>query len=104
MRRLRRLAVPPKQQEVCLLLSFGYGTASIAERLGLSPYTVAEHVQGLYRRLGVEGHTATLLNALYREPDFAWGRPAHRAPAAFLPLEAAGLASAAEAARALGRR
>ena len=76
LRRLRRLAVPPKQQEVCLLLCFGHNTTAVAERLGLSSYTVAEHVQNLYRRLGVEGNTAALLDVFYREPGLPGGRTA----------------------------
>jgi len=55
--------LPPRLRQVFTRLLAGYDASQVAEELGLSIYTIYEHMQRLYRRLGVEGRQQ--LVALY---------------------------------------
>jgi DNA-binding NarL/FixJ family response regulator len=47
----------PRQQEVALLIAQGLTNPEIAQRLGLSTFTVRHHVSNILRRLGVQSRT-----------------------------------------------
>jgi DNA-binding CsgD family transcriptional regulator len=47
--------MPPRLAQILELLLAGESPKAIARRVGLSLWTVREHVQRLYRRLGVSG-------------------------------------------------
>ena len=59
-----------RQREVAALIAEGVSNAQIAERLVLTPGTVANHMEHILRRLGVQTrtHVATWAHAhgLYR--------------------------------------
>jgi len=57
-RALATLGLPPRQQEIALLLAQGAQNAAIATRLGLRPSTVAGTVKDIYRRVGIDSRTA----------------------------------------------
>jgi DNA-binding CsgD family transcriptional regulator len=55
-----------REGQVATLVVDGLSDREIADRLGLSPYTVSQHVKALYRKLGVDsrvGLTRLLLGA-----------------------------------------
>ncbi|MFB9909404.1 LuxR C-terminal-related transcriptional regulator [Allokutzneria oryzae] len=68
-----RMGLTMRRIEILQRLVDGQSTAAIAEELGLSPKTVQNHLQRIYRTLGVQRRTAAV----------AWwaGLSAHRAPA-----------------------
>jgi PAS domain S-box-containing protein len=62
--RPRGVAPPPltpRQHEVLVLLSEGLTTAQMAERMGLSPQTVQNHIKALLRALGVRSRLEAVL-------------------------------------------
>jgi PAS domain S-box-containing protein len=67
----------PRQHEVLVLLSKGLTTAQMAERMGLSPQTVQNHIKALLRALGVRsrleavlaGHRLGLVSGSEPPPD-----------------------------------
>ncbi|HUT79277.1 MAG TPA: LuxR C-terminal-related transcriptional regulator [Polyangia bacterium] len=61
----RRPALSPRQEQVLLLLGDGLGLGEIAERLGLSEWTVKTHRDEGRRRLGAR--TSTQAAVLVRE-------------------------------------
>jgi DNA-binding CsgD family transcriptional regulator len=52
-----------REVEVLRLMARGHTYAGAAERLGLSPHTVASHVKKLYRKLGVHSVGAAVMRA-----------------------------------------
>ena len=50
------LPLSARQKEVCLLLSEGFGYQSLAERLGVTPNTIVDHVRKIYDKLDVRNH------------------------------------------------
>lgn len=50
----------PREQEVMRLLVEGSSSAAIAERLGISPHTVRDHVKHLYRKTGTTSRSELL--------------------------------------------
>ena len=42
----------PREAEVLRLLVLGHAVNAVAERLGISPHTVRDHVKNLYRKTG----------------------------------------------------
>ena len=50
------LPLSARQKEVCLLLSEGSGYQSLAERLGVTPNTIVDHVRKIYDKLDVRNH------------------------------------------------
>ncbi len=73
---MRWLQLSIKQCEVCLLLSYGYGYAAIAERLTVKVSTVVDHVRKIYHKLGVS-QQEELLRKLVAGPDdgAVWEQP-----------------------------
>ena len=71
----------PRQREVAALIASGLTNMEIAERLVLTPGTVANHVEGILRRLGFRSRTqvAALLG------DAGAARPDPRRPAGEQP-------------------
>ena len=53
----------PREIDVLRLMARGFTYAGVAERLGLSPHTVASHVKKLYRKLGVHSVGAAVMRA-----------------------------------------
>ena len=51
----------PRQHEVLMLLGQGMTTAQMAERMGLSPQTVQNHIKALLRTLGVRSRLEAVL-------------------------------------------
>jgi PAS domain S-box-containing protein len=51
----------PRQHEVLVLLSEGLTTSQMAERMGLSPQTVQNHIKALLRALGVRSRLEAVL-------------------------------------------
>jgi DNA-binding CsgD family transcriptional regulator len=52
-----------RETEVLRLIARGYTYARAAQRLGLSPHTVASHIKKLYSKLGVHSSSAAVLQA-----------------------------------------
>ena len=55
-----------KQKEVCLLLTEGPSYQHLAERLGVRPNTIIDHVRKIYDKLDVRSHHE-LLSKLAQE-------------------------------------
>ena len=66
----------PRQREVAALIAAGLTNMEIAERLVLTPGTVANHVEGILRRLGFRSRTQVA--ALLGDPSIV--RPDARRP------------------------
>jgi DNA-binding NarL/FixJ family response regulator len=67
----------PRQAEVIALVAAGLTNREIAERLGITPATVCEHVANIRWRLGLTGRAQLAAWAI----DQAWSRYAIRATA-----------------------
>lgn len=65
--------LPPRAREVLELVARGLDDAAIAERLGLSPTTVRNHVHSLYRRLRLGSRAQLVVWA--RERGLGTGEP-----------------------------
>jgi DNA-binding CsgD family transcriptional regulator len=59
-----------REQEVLHLLGRGLTTAAMAEKLGISPHTVRDHLKHLYRKTGTKGRSE-LLGLITRGPPVA---------------------------------
>lgn len=59
-----RYGLSPRQREVLLLVIRGESTKRIAHRLGLSVYTVQDHLDGACEKVGVRGRKALLARIL----------------------------------------
>jgi DNA-binding CsgD family transcriptional regulator len=59
-----RYGLSPREREVLLLVVRGESTKRIAIRLGLSPYTVQDHVDNTCAKVGVRGRRALLARIL----------------------------------------
>ena len=67
--RLRRLGLTRREVEVLRLIATGATSADAGRRLGISPATVAKHLDHIYRRLGVDTRTAAAARALSSTPE-----------------------------------
>lgn len=54
---MEALRLTPRQMEVLRLIAQGLGNEQMADRLGLSPFTVKNHVHNILERLGVSDRT-----------------------------------------------
>lgn len=52
-----------REIDVLRLIARGYSYARTAQRLGLSPHTVASHIKKIYRKLGVHSAVAAAMRA-----------------------------------------
>lgn len=71
---IHAMCLSPRQKQICMLLSYGCSNQMIAERLQLSPYTVADYIKAIYERLDVHTRDELLgkLKAYHRiEPTIA---------------------------------
>jgi DNA-binding CsgD family transcriptional regulator len=59
-----RYGLSPREREVLLLVIRGESTKRIAGRLGLSPYTVQDHLDHVCEKIGVRGRKALLARIL----------------------------------------
>jgi DNA-binding CsgD family transcriptional regulator len=50
----------PREQDVVKLLAEGLTTVAMAERLGISPHTVRDHLKNLYRKTGTNSRSELL--------------------------------------------
>lgn len=57
---MQSLPLSAKQKEVCLLLTEGASYQTLAERLGVRPNTVIDHVRKIYDKLDVRSHRELL--------------------------------------------
>jgi two-component system NarL family response regulator len=63
---MEALRLTPRQMEVLRLISRGLGNGQVADRLGLSPYTVKNHVHNILECLGVSDRTEAVAYAYRR--------------------------------------
>ena len=64
----------PREQEVVTLLAEGLTTVAMAERLGISPHTVRDHLKNLYRKTGTNSRSELLGLIARAAPATAGGR------------------------------
>jgi len=63
---MEALRLTPRQMEVLRLVAQGLGNEQVAQRLGLSPFTVKNHVHNILERLGVSDRTEAVSYAYRR--------------------------------------
>ncbi|MDR0779163.1 MAG: response regulator transcription factor [Pseudomonadales bacterium] len=56
-------SLSPREYELLQLLARGYRNKQVADALSLSPHTVAEYVQSIYRKLGVSNRGEAMVRA-----------------------------------------
>ncbi len=56
-------ALTPREREVLNLIATGLGNASIADQLGVSPNTIANHVSNIFRKLQVDTRAKAIVTA-----------------------------------------
>lgn len=64
--RLDALSLTPRQMEVLRLIARGLGNEQIAERLGLSPHTIKNHVHNILDRLEARDRAEAVAHAYQR--------------------------------------
>ena len=57
-------SITPREADVLRLIARGHTYAGAAERLGMSPHTVASHIKKAYRKLGVHSAGAAVMRAM----------------------------------------
>lgn len=57
-------SITPREADVLRLIARGHTYAGAAQRLGVSPHTVATHVKKAYRKLGVHSAGAAVMRAV----------------------------------------
>jgi len=94
-----------REREITQLISQGFGTTEIADRLHLSPYTVRDYVKAVFEKVGVSSRgelVARLFAEHYGPIHFAPGAlelvegPSPLASAGRFPLQGAGTADSLE--------
>ena len=63
---LRALGVTEREADVLRLVAQGLGNREIAERMFLSPYTVATHLKHIFGKLGIESRVQLAAQAAQR--------------------------------------
>ena len=58
------IALTPREAAVLQLIAQGCTYSQVAERLGISVHTVADHVKNAYRKLGVRSGAAAVMRAV----------------------------------------
>lgn len=51
----------PREREVALLVASGKGRPEIARQLNLSPFTVRNHLDSIYKKLGLSGKPSPMI-------------------------------------------
>ena len=54
----------PREMEVLRLLARGYTYARVADRLGVSPHTIATYIKSSYQKLDVHSAGAAVMRAV----------------------------------------
>lgn len=67
-RAIHALALPARQQEVCLLFADGHSLTDIAQRLNISRHTAIDHMRRIYQRLDLESDRDSLRERLLAPP------------------------------------
>jgi DNA-binding CsgD family transcriptional regulator len=57
-------SITPREIDVLRQIARGQTYAGAAERLGMSPHTVASHIKKAYRKLGVHSAGAAVMRAV----------------------------------------
>jgi transcriptional regulator EpsA len=65
-RRNSRLAITQRELEILHCIRQGQTTIAIAELLALSPFTVKNHVNKIFRKLGVKSRSQAVAHAIYQ--------------------------------------
>jgi DNA-binding NarL/FixJ family response regulator len=69
-------ALTPREREVLALIATGLGNTIIADQLGVSPNTIANHVSNIFRKLQVDTRAEAIVTArdaglgTHRQPHF----------------------------------
>jgi LuxR family maltose regulon positive regulatory protein len=66
---MRQLGVTARQADVLLLLMQRLTTSEMANQLAISRRTVESHLDGIYRRLGVQNRGQAILAAIHHNDD-----------------------------------
>lgn len=56
-------ALTPRERQVLTLIATGLGNATIADQLGVSPNTIANHVSSIFRKLQVDTRAEAIVTA-----------------------------------------
>ena len=60
----RGLSITPRHAQILQYVADGLSVQEAAQRLGITPKTVNNHLGAVYRRLGVENLTQAVLQAI----------------------------------------
>lgn len=67
MQSMKVRALPPREQEACLLLAQGRSPAEIAKNMDITPNGVVYHIRSLYNRLGISRREELVTTLLAQE-------------------------------------
>jgi transcriptional regulator EpsA len=65
-RKQSRLAITEREVEILHCIRQGKTTSAIANSLALSPFTVKNHINKIFRKLGVKSRSQAVANAIYQ--------------------------------------
>jgi DNA-binding NarL/FixJ family response regulator len=64
MKRCKQSDLPPRQREIVRLVCKGLRTSEIAQKLGLSPFTVSNHLKAVFPKFGVHSRVELVVAVL----------------------------------------
>ncbi|HEY1004802.1 MAG TPA: helix-turn-helix transcriptional regulator [Streptosporangiaceae bacterium] len=68
-------ALTDREMQVLELVALGGTNAAIARALGVSPRTIAKHLEHIYRKLGVASRAAAAVQSAAQPQGFQWNAP-----------------------------